>query len=164
MSTKVLVYPRDYSLGTVHRPRVGVMHVMNPQVPGVALCDSMLPLVSTEPFSLDEAKRAGFKLCRRKPCMDAYRVRVRVTGKSDRRDGPIGSDRRADRRRRGDAVEKRLAEIDESKRRAKFAAELRTWTTSDLVKGLARNAFVDRHWENDLICAELDARIPPRSR
>ena len=92
------------------------------------------------------------------------KVRARLTGKNDRRSGPIGSDRRAGRRRRGDEVKKRLAEIDAEKRRVKFAAELRTWTTSQLVKGLARGAFADRHWENDLICAELDARIPPRSR
>jgi len=92
------------------------------------------------------------------------RVVVRQSGKTDRRTGPIGSDRRSDRRRRGDEVEKRLAEIAEEKKRKTLASELRAWPTSRLIKRLATNAFLDRHLENDLICAELDARLPARDR
>jgi hypothetical protein len=90
-------------------------------------------------------------------------IRARQTGKSDRRSGPLGSDRRADRRRRGDKVAKRLHDIDEEKSRQRFLQDLRTWPTSKLLKRIAALAFLDRHWESDVICAELDARIPARS-
>ena len=88
---------------------------------------------------------------------------MRQTGKRDRRSGPISSDRRADRRRRGDKVEARLADDDRARRRAALQRDLRSWSASKLIKRLAQNAFLEGHWENDLISAELDARMPPRS-
>lgn len=90
-------------------------------------------------------------------------LRGRQTGKTDRRTGPVGSDRRASRRRLGDKVNAHLHDNEEVRRRKALARELRGWATSKLIKRLAANAYLDHHWENDLIAAELDARLPPRS-
>lgn len=86
-------------------------------------------------------------------------IRGRTPGKSDRRSGPLGSDRRAKPRRRADDLSARVR-ASEAKREATFAQQVRSWRTSKIIGSLVDNLHPDRR---DLIAAELDARIPPRS-
>lgn len=85
-------------------------------------------------------------------------IHGRQVGKSDRRSGAPGSDRRAKRRRRADDVSVRVRTA-EVKRQADFARNVRLWRTSKIIGSLIDKLHPDYV---EVIAAELDARIPPR--